>query len=163
MVGMGRSLGITGLEVGDFLQRLDSEPQRYGLISAIDVIEHQKKEQILPALDLIFRALKPGGAFVMQTPNAMSYYGQWCRYGDFTHEVIFDAGSALQCLGAVGFTEIGVMPLPPIIHGAASAIRRLYWMIREPWLKLSFALECGWQPGQVFTPNLIAIGRRRAT
>jgi 2-polyprenyl-3-methyl-5-hydroxy-6-metoxy-1,4-benzoquinol methylase len=158
MVALARRLGIRGISQGDFLDRLESSPARYALITAIDVIEHQHRDNVLPVLDVIHGALRPGGVIVIQTPNAMSRYGVWSRYGDFTHEVIFDGQSIRQVLSAAGFTDLRVLPVPPCARGLLSAIRALYWAIREPWLKLAFALEAGWLPGQVFTPNLVAAG-----
>lgn len=160
MVEAATKLKIPNIALGDARDLLRVQSNAYELITAFDVLEHLPKEEILPTLDSILTALKPGGAFVMQAPNAMSRYGQWYRYYDFTHEVAFDGQSIRQCLNAVGFEDIRVRPLPPVVHGLASAIRRVYWIVREPLLKVSFALECGWQGGQVFTANLIASARK---
>jgi 2-polyprenyl-3-methyl-5-hydroxy-6-metoxy-1,4-benzoquinol methylase len=158
MVSKAQAFGIGSVEIGDFLEILRDNPSRYQLITAFDVVEHQKKQDVLPLLDAIYRALGPGGTILIQTPNAMSHYGLWCRYGDFTHEVIFDAFSVKQVLAVAGFSNLRVMAIPPCARGLLSTVRRILWAIREPWLKVSFALEAGWTRGQVFTPNLLAAG-----
>jgi hypothetical protein len=158
MAEVARSLGISGVEIADFNDVLGNNSCRYQLITAFDVIEHQKKQDILPVLDAIYRALARGGAVLIQTPNAMSHYGLACRYGDFTHEVIFDGFSIRQLLGTAGFRDVRVLPVPPCARGLLSTLRRILWAIRQPWLKLLFALEAGWSSGQVFTPNLLAAG-----
>jgi 2-polyprenyl-3-methyl-5-hydroxy-6-metoxy-1,4-benzoquinol methylase len=158
MVSVARKLGIDGIEQAELSNFLQASPSRWALVTAIDVIEHFRKEEVLPLLDMAFAALAPGGAFVMQTPNGMSKYGRWERYGDFTHEICFEAHSARQCLIAAGFHRVLVVPVGPVVHGIASAIRKALWKLWEPWLKLSFAVEAGWEGGQVFTPNLISVG-----
>ena len=158
VVSVARKLGIQGIEQAELSSYLHTSPSRWALITATDVIEHFRKEEVLPLLDTVFAALVPGGAFVVQTPNGMSKYGRWERYGDFTHEVCFDANSIRQCLVEAGFARVRVLPMGPVVHGVASAIRKVLWKVWEPWLKLSFAIEAGWESGQVFTPNLIAVG-----
>jgi len=163
MAEVARSLGIIGVEIADFTEILADNPSRYQLITAFDVIEHQKKQDVLPLLDAIHRALAPGGAVLIQTPNAMSHYGLWSRYGDFTHEVIFDSFSVRQVLATARFSNVTVRAVPPCARSPLSTIRRLLWAIREPWLKFLFALEAGWTSGQVFTPNLLAAGYKPNT
>jgi 2-polyprenyl-3-methyl-5-hydroxy-6-metoxy-1,4-benzoquinol methylase len=162
MVDLARTLGIAGVHQGDFVHVLRENSSTYALITALDVIEHQRREDVLGILNLIFQALRPGGALLIQTPNAMSHYGLCCRYGDFTHEIIFDGQSIRQVMSAAGFVNLNVTSVPPCVRGPLSAVRRLYWAFREPWLKLTFALEAGWLPGQVFTPNLLAVGYKPA-
>ncbi len=158
MVGVAHKLGIEGIEQGELSSFLQGSRSRWALITATDVIEHLRKDEVLPVLDMVFAALAPGGKFLMQVPNGMSKYGRWERYNDFTHEFGFDARSARQCLMAAGFSCVRVCPVGPVVHGAASALRWLAWKLWEPWLKLSLAVEAGWEGGHVFTPNLIAVG-----
>jgi predicted TPR repeat methyltransferase len=160
MVEAASRLGIEGVQRADlrcFLARSGSE---YALISALDVIEHFHKDEILGLLDKVYCALADGGRMLICTPNAMSKYGRWCRYADFTHEHIFDANSIRQCLTAAGFRNVAVMPLGPVIRGPASALRWALWQLWEPFLKLSVAVESGWERGQVFTPNLVAVAQK---
>ena len=162
MVELAHTLGISAVHQGDLVEVLRENLSTYALITALDVLEHQRREDVLPILELMHEALQPGGVVLIQTPNALSHYGVWCRYGDFTHEIIFDGQSIRQVLGATGFVNLHVTSVPPCVRGPLSGIRRLYWALREPWLKITFALEAGWLPGQVFTPNLLAAGYKPA-
>ncbi len=155
-------LGIDGVSKSDIFSYLEDVSGRYGMIVALDVIEHFRKDEIFAILDLVHQALRAGGLFLMQTPNGMSKYGRWYRTYDFTHETIFDAESARQCLSAIGFRNVVIKPVPPVVHGMPSAVRAVLWRFWEPMLKLSFAVESGWQPEQVFTPNLLALAYKKA-
>ena len=160
MVAAARRLGIEGVQRADIGSFLAGARGEYAFISALDVIEHFHKQEAVDVLHLARNALAADGTMMILTPNAMSKYGRRCRYADFTHEHIFDANSIRQVLAATGFRQVEVMPVPPVVRGAASAMRWLLWQMWEPWLKLSFAVESGWESGQVFTPNLFAVARR---
>jgi len=160
MVETARRLQIEGVRHGDIRAFLSGIQGQYALISAFDVIEHFDKDGVVEVLWHTYRALAGDGRMIICTPNAMSKYGRWCRYADFTHEQIFDANSIRQCLIATGFRQAKVLPLGPVVRGPASAARWLLWQVWQPWLKLSLAVESGWESGHVFTPNLIAIAHK---
>lgn len=157
MVEAAHRLGIEGVGRADIASFLASARSEYALITAFDVIEHFHKQEVIDVLYLAREALAADGRMMIWTPNAMSKYGRRCRYADFTHEHIFDANSIRQVLTATGFRRMEVLPLSPVVRGAASAVRWALWQIWEPALKLSFAVESGWESGQVFTPNLVAV------
>jgi 2-polyprenyl-3-methyl-5-hydroxy-6-metoxy-1,4-benzoquinol methylase len=160
MVDKARSLRIQGVHRADIVSFLARAHPEFALITAFDVIEHFHKHEILDLLCSARKALARDGWMMIWTPNAMSKYGRWCRYADFTHEHIFDANSIRQCLVASGFRRVEVLPLRPMVRGPASALRWSLWQLWEPLLKLSFAVESGWESGQVFTPNLVAIAQK---
>lgn len=160
MVQAALRLRIEGVQHADLRCFLATTEDEYALISAFDVIEHFTKEEIIDVLGRVRSALTEGGRMIISTPNAMSKYGRWCRYADFTHEHIFDANSIRQCLAAAGFRHTQVLPFGPVVRGPASATRWLLWQVWEPWLKFSLAVESGWEKGQVFTPNLVAIAQK---
>jgi predicted TPR repeat methyltransferase len=160
MVEAAHGLGIQGVARADIGSFLAGSSGEYGFISAFDVIEHFHKHEIVDLLCLARGALRAGGTMMIWTPNAMSKYGQRCRWADFTHEYIFDATSIRQVLTASGFGRVEVLPLPPVVRGVASAMRAALWRVWEPLLKLSFAVESGWESGQVFTANLVAVAHK---
>jgi 2-polyprenyl-3-methyl-5-hydroxy-6-metoxy-1,4-benzoquinol methylase len=160
MVEAARRLRIEGVQRADIESFLARARGDYAFISAFDVIEHLHKQEVVDVLYLAHEALSADGTLMLWTPNAMSKYGRRCRSADFTHEHIFEANSIRQVLTATGFRRVEVLPLPPLVRGPASAVRWALWQIWEPLLKLSFAVESGWETGQVFTPNLIAVAQK---
>ncbi len=160
MVRVAARLGISGITEGDIVDHLETAAGSYDMIIALDVVEHFKKDELLRLLEMIHHALRPHGTFLLQTPNGLSHYGRWYGVLDFTHEIILDEESTQQCLNVAGFENVAVRPVPPVVHGIASAIRASFWFFWQAFLKLSLAVEAGWVPGQVFTPNLIAVATK---
>lgn len=79
----------------------------YELVIMSHVLEHIKKERIIPTLKAIReRLLAPGGAFLAMFPNAQSNTGCYWAYEDFTHETLITAGSLLFVLKAAGFCDV---------------------------------------------------------
>jgi 2-polyprenyl-3-methyl-5-hydroxy-6-metoxy-1,4-benzoquinol methylase len=75
----------------------------FDLITGLDIIEHLNKSEVMQLLDATFAALKPGGRLILQTPNSDSPWGMAIRYGDFTHEVCFNANVLTRLLALTGF------------------------------------------------------------
>ena len=63
---------------------LHARPQRFDLVTGLDIVEHFTKDEVLDFLDACREALRPGGRLVLQTPNGESPFGGAVRYGDFT-------------------------------------------------------------------------------
>jgi SAM-dependent methyltransferase len=125
-VEVGRSLGVQNLYCGDAGKYMADKRESFELISAIDVLEHIPKAQVLDFLCLVYSALAPGGTFLCQVPNLAAFYTP-LFYMDFSHETPFTAGSLKQALELAGFGGVQVAPLGPVIHGAKSALRFLLW------------------------------------
>jgi len=102
---------------------------QYGLICAFDVVEHFRKEEIIPFLDLLYQALQPGGRLILQTPNAESPWLGSVAYGDFTHEWFFTPAGLEHVLRLAGFTKFRARESGPYIHGAKSLIRLWLWRL----------------------------------
>ncbi len=83
---------------------------QYDFILMNHVIEHLPKDKIIDILGLIrTKLLATGGQFVIATPNAQSSTGCYWAYEDFTHTVIFTAGSLTYILRSAGFTRISFL------------------------------------------------------
>lgn len=162
MVSAAARLGIGPVKEDDIFDHLETAAGAYDMIIALDVVEHFRKDELLRLLEMIHQALRPNGAFLLQTPNGLSHYGRWYGVFDFTHETILDAESTRQCLNVAGFKKVIVRPVPPVVHGIPSAIRASVWCFWQAFLRLSLAVEAGWVPGQVFTPNLIAVAKKES-
>jgi SAM-dependent methyltransferase len=123
---IGRSLGVSNLQRGDAANVLAESPGQFDFISAIDVLEHIPKNEIVALLEGIYLALRPGGRFVCQVPNLAAFYSP-LFYMDFSHETPFTAPSLKQALQLAGFQAIRVLPMGPVVHGLKSAIRSFLW------------------------------------
>jgi SAM-dependent methyltransferase len=119
------------VECGDVFEYLRDREATFDLVLAFDLLEHFRKVEVLEFLDLVFRALRPGGSLMVQTPNADSPWSSSIRYGDFTHEIAFNPHSLEHVLRLAGFVEYEARETGPVVHGVRSAIRWVTWqMIR---------------------------------
>jgi SAM-dependent methyltransferase len=141
-VEVGSSLGVLNIHCGDIRKFLVEADRSFDLISAIDVLEHIPKDEVLELLDLVHKALSPGGTFLCQVPNLAAFYTP-LFYMDFSHETPFTAASLKQALQIAGFANIKVSSMGPIINGAKSAIRFLLWQGIASGLRFIQTVEGG--------------------
>ena len=125
-VEVGSALGVLNLRCEDIWEFLGGTDHSFDFISAIDVLEHIPKGQVLEFLELVHSALSPGGNLLCQVPNLAAFYTP-LFYMDFSHETPFTAASLKQALQVAGFANVTVFPMGPVIHGAKSAVRYLIW------------------------------------
>lgn len=98
-----------GLDV-ELVESVDSfasqNKSQFDLILMSHVLEHIPKEQTIDTLKAIRSMLAPGGAFIVMVPNAQSNTGVYWMYEDFTHHLLFTAGSLKYVLMSAGFETI---------------------------------------------------------
>ena len=111
------------------LEFLEGAKRQFDLITALDLVEHFSKPEVLRFLDGCFEALKPGGRLILQTPNAESPWAAVHRYNDFTHEVGFNPNSLTRLLALAGFSAMEPREADPIPLGysLSSSIRYVLW------------------------------------
>jgi 2-polyprenyl-3-methyl-5-hydroxy-6-metoxy-1,4-benzoquinol methylase len=158
-ISLAQRLGIDGVKQADIKEFLRDKIGEYDVIFARDVLEHLNKEEVFEVIENVFKALKPGGRFIVQTPNAEGPFGTRYYYQDFTHEIVFSASSLSQVLRVVGFGKIEFFRAGPVVHGLKSAIRYFLWRIIELKLRLYLLIETGGL-GHVLTQNLIAVAEK---
>ena len=137
----------------DVLEFLEGARGRFDLITALDLVEHFSKPEVLRFLDGCFGALKPGGRLILQTPNAESPWGTAYRYDDFTHEVEFTPNSLMRLLALAGFSAMEPREAGPIPrrYSLSSSMRYLLWQcIRGGLLAWNF-VETGSKGSGVVT------------
>lgn len=158
-VAAARRLGIEGVEQGDVMEVLSKQlDASLDCIVAFDLIEHFTKNELIGLVDEVCRVLKPGGRWVIHTPNAESPFGSRMLFGDFTHELAFTRTSLAQILLSSGFSKVNCYEDQPIPHGIKSAARWALWKVFRTFLRLYVAAETG-DSGRdaVFSQNLLCV------
>jgi hypothetical protein len=90
-------------------------------------------------------------------PNADSPMGLGTRYGDFTHEVMFNSHSLGGVLGVCGFASFEAREGGPVPgSGAKSAIRRLLWHLIRRLIQAWHFIEMGNAGSGIFTRVFVA-------
>jgi 2-polyprenyl-3-methyl-5-hydroxy-6-metoxy-1,4-benzoquinol methylase len=141
---------------GDVREFLKDRVEQYSLICAFDVIEHFRKEEVLPFLELIFQSLRPGGRLILQTPNAESPWFGSVAYGDFTHEWFFTPHGLEHVLRLVGFEQFQARESGPYVHGAKSLIRHWLWRLIHLGLAAWNLAEMGGAGSRIYSRVFVA-------
>jgi 2-polyprenyl-3-methyl-5-hydroxy-6-metoxy-1,4-benzoquinol methylase len=158
-VAAARHLGIAEVREGDLGEVLSSmADSSHDVLVTFDVIEHFRKDELVAFVDGALRVLRPGGRWIIHTPNAESPFGCRMRYWDFTHEMAFTRESISQLLFSSGFTVVSCYEDGPVPHGVASTVRWLLWRVIRAMLRLWLAIETGDGGRQaIFSQNLLVV------
>jgi len=160
-VEVARNLGVKNLRCGDGRAMLMGSPGEFDFVSAIDVLEHFPKDEAVDLLSLVYAALRPGGRFLCQVPNAAAFYLPLIHM-DFTHETFFTAPSLKQVLEMAGFVNVRVAGMGPVGHGVKSGLRVVLWKAIEGCLRFIQVVEAG--PGNglrhIFTATIFAVAEK---
>jgi len=160
-VAIARAGGVRRVREADYREVLLARPGHYAAITATDLLEHLSKPEVLDTFDAVVAGLAPRGAFIARVPNAASPLSGHIRYGDFTHETSFTAGSVRQLAAAAGFSSVAVLPCNPLPHGVLSAARLAVWATVSGCYRLALAAETGTFHGHVVTQNLMFVARKQ--
>jgi len=153
-------LGIEGVRLGDLMLTLrESRDTSYDAVVTLDVIEHFRKEEIIDLVDEVQRVLKPGGRWLIRTPNGESPFGSRMRYWDFTHETAFTRESITQLLKSSGLNAVRCFEDGPVPHGLRSAVRWALWKVISSGFRFCVLVETG-TAGGIFTQNLLVVATR---
>lgn len=160
-ISVGHSLNIKELIYADANVWLNEKAQSYDFISAIDLVEHLTKDELLNLLINIFTALKPGGTLLIRTPNLDCPLSNVYARGDFSHEVFLNKSSCNQVLLSTGFKHISIFPglienpkpTGEILRSMLFSFQKFMWRLR------CFAF--GFSAKElIFEPNLVAIAKK---
>lgn len=158
-VNLAHQLGISNIQQGDLVATLKATPlASLDAVVAFDVIEHFTKDELIDLVDAVHRVLKPGGRWLLHTPNGASPFFGAVRYGDFTHEQAFTSSSLLQLFRASGFSHMEFAECSPSIHGIKSFLRFVIWRLVRIAYQFVLAVETGvFRKNMVLTQNLFAV------
>jgi len=160
---IARKMGVENIEQADLVEYLKKYNDHFDLIIAFQILEHFKKDEAVESLDVIYRALKPGGEVLITTPNAASRAGLWITFGDFTHELWFTPRSLSQLLRVCGFSNVEIYGLGPVAYDLRSGIRTILWKGLETIYKVLFIIEQGtgrsiWEAKPIFESFILGVG-----
>lgn len=137
---------------------LAQRQEHYDLIVMYDVLEHIERQQVVPLLDSLYHALRPGGRLVVRVPNMSCILATYSMYLDFTHINGFTEFSLMQVFDMAGFTDHILVPEPNKslkrklnnwLHQCLFSLRKQY-----PTPKLcGFNLECYTHKPQTTDPR----------
>lgn len=103
---IGDQLEFTCHEDGvDFLARHERE---FDCVIMFDVLEHIEPSRHEQTITSVYRALRPGGRFIVRVPNMANLLGAYSRYLDYTHQFGFTEFSLFQLF------QIGGFPSPQV-------------------------------------------------
>lgn len=145
------------LACADALPFLAAHAAAFDCILLKAVLEHVPKDGVLPLLDAIRQALRPGGTVVVDVPNMAWLFASHERYMDFTHCVGFTRESLRQVMGTA-FTALEVRPsadAPP-----EGVRRRCQWRLARAVLgRLLVWADPEGGSNPIWSRSLIAVGR----
>jgi 2-polyprenyl-3-methyl-5-hydroxy-6-metoxy-1,4-benzoquinol methylase len=99
----------------------------FDLVIMTHVIEHIKKDEVIATLAAIKKILTPmSGKLYLTTPNAQSRSGCYWAYEDFTHELVFTAGSLYYVLSAAGYTTISYVDPKNIENSRFKLFKKIF-------------------------------------
>lgn len=161
-VAAARRLGIAGVKEGDLLAALAvQENESLDLVVAFDVIEHFTRDELLGFVDQVRRVLRPGGRWIIHTPNGESPFSGRIRYGDLTHELAFTRTSINQLLLSSGFSKVQCIEDAPVPHGLKSAVRWALWKVIRSGLRVYLAAEIGdTARNAIFSQNFLTVAEK---
>jgi len=156
-----RRLPHASIDIDEAATYLRRHSDFFDVIIAKAMLEHTRKEDVLPLLEDIRAALKPNGLVIVDVPNMDWLFATHERYMDFTHEAGFTRESLAQVMRNV-FDEVRVIR-PRIVVGnglktrLAATVRPALVFLGNTVLRIMSegASDVWWD-----TRSIIATGRR---
>lgn len=158
-VALARALHPNIVEA-DIRHFLEGKGNEIDLLTGLDIVEHFKKDETLPFFEAAFRALRPGGRLVLQTPNADSPFALHHIYNDFTHETAYQPRLLGQIYGLTGFVDAEAREQGPVARGLLSTVRAWLWAICRVGFRVFNMIETGSSGSGIYTRVFIMSARK---
>jgi len=158
-VDLATSRGVSA-RVADVFRTLEESPNAYDLVIAIDFVEHFSKDELNRLVPLVRSALRPGGAFVVQTPNGEGLFPRQIIYGDFTHLTILTPNSLEQLFRIHGFDRFEFRESGPVPKNLKGIVRAALWSVFRQVANFVRLVESG-KRQKIWTEVMICRCRRR--
>ena len=154
--------GIDNVFEANILEWLQANNEKYDVITAIDLIEHLTKDEVIELLIQVLENLKPGGLFIFRTPNLDCPLPHPYARGDFSHETFLNKHSATQILLATGYSSISIKQ--GLIF-SRNPFKEFFRKTLLNCLKFTFKIKLlafGYSAKDILiSPNLIGIGCKK--
>jgi 2-polyprenyl-3-methyl-5-hydroxy-6-metoxy-1,4-benzoquinol methylase len=140
---------------------LKKSKKKFNVIIAYDFIEHLSKNKIIPFLRLARYRLCNGGILIIKTPNADSpLTASRMRYGDFTHEIIFNSESISMVLNEAKYSKT-ICCRTKTSNSITTIIKDLFKNIIDLFLRVYLFTYIGRKAfNRILTTNFIAISKK---
>lgn len=151
---------ISGVSESDVLRYLENHVNEFDLITALDIVEHFTKDEVICFLDRCRKSLKPGGRLILQTPNAGCPWGAEHRYNDLTHELGFNANALKRLLCVCDYVNVETREMGPIPwrYSWRSSVRWVVWQAIRAGIKVYNLAETGGTGDKIYTRVFLASG-----
>lgn len=161
-IQLGEKLGIKNLRQQDIFEFIKNCPESsLDLVSTIDVMEHLTRDEFLEFAELVNKALKPNGAWLIHVPNGMSPYFGSVFYGDYTHEQAFTSASLNQILTVCHFKDLKFSESRPLVYSVKGLVRFLLWKMIRGYLCVYHFVETGeLGTSPILSRNLYCLARK---
>jgi 2-polyprenyl-3-methyl-5-hydroxy-6-metoxy-1,4-benzoquinol methylase len=119
----------------------------FDVVAAYDVLEHLSLPEVITALDIIAKLLKPGGTLILRFPNGQSPFGRFLQHADLTHRCTLSLAilDQLTMCGPLTISSVKLKkpkPIGSLAHRAGSIIKSAMRTATEWYLKKIFDLNC---------------------
>jgi SAM-dependent methyltransferase len=141
-------------DVLEFLR--SAETATFDFITALNFLEHLRKDSLYTVLTEARRVLRPGGTLVAMVPNAISPFGGTTRHWDLTHEWAFTHNNFRQLAALTGFDpHVEFRECAPEPHGVVSAIRYVLWQLVRACIAACLMIETADRKGGIYTMDML--------
>ena len=123
-------LGVDAERVSDSIAYLTGRPDRFQVITLLDVLEHVPVARQVDMMRAVHVALVPRGCVMIQVPNANSPLAARWRYIDYTHYCSFTEHSLRFVLRNAHFDDITIQGYEPVRRPSLRIWRSV---VRRSW------------------------------
>ena len=129
-----QSLNLKALHVSDIKMFLESNDNKYDVVTMLDVLEHIPKNEVISILSNIRNRLTKNGKLIIQVPNLQAPFGYLHHFNDFTHFSGFVEHSLSQVVKASGFKRTVFYPFEETVDKSfryllKKQLREIYWLV----------------------------------
>jgi len=153
---MAEEFGVNKTTLMEASEFLKNHSEHFDVITGVDVLEHQTKDEAIELLDLIRKSLKKGGKLILRFPNMDAPMASVFAHADITHELFLNKSSALQLFKSTDYNNVVVYPgLIYIENPIKEIFRKILWWKIKLFAKIGlFASGRTWHEVE-FTPNIV--------